>query len=241
MQKIKLQDLCCNPQVATGRKREKRGQWGTDNITPRRVVTPWVGNAENTSHIQQFRWPAKLGITWASIWIMIIMEYNTNNTKIIHEFIRNSRKGLGLGLGGKAFLYKTMPANVEEEKVPKKSLFCNHQSMSWLSKGSMDVNFRWKLDGKQYSWSLKASVHRLLTKGMSSSLGEVWHHLPQLITLIKTRRTEQPRPGPPDMLLPVHITYGILLPRMLNLGLTMWKQSFKSNLWAFYEMTGLDS
>lgn len=40
------------------------------------------------------------------------MEYSTLNTKIIHEFTLNSRKGLGLELGGKAFLYKRMPAKV---------------------------------------------------------------------------------------------------------------------------------
>lgn len=56
------------------------------------------------------------------------MDYNTRNTKIICEFILNSREGLELGLGGKAFPYKTMPANAEETMEPEKPFFCNHQS-----------------------------------------------------------------------------------------------------------------
>lgn len=53
----------------------------------------------------------------------MIMEYNTLNTKIIHEFILISRKGLRLGLGGKDFLCKAMPANVEEMMEPENYYF----------------------------------------------------------------------------------------------------------------------
>lgn len=53
----------------------------------------------------------------------MIMEYNTLNTKIIHEFILISRKGQRLGLGGKDFLYKTVPANVEEVMEPENYYF----------------------------------------------------------------------------------------------------------------------
>lgn len=49
----------------------------------------------------------------------MIMEYNTLNTKIIHEFILISRQGLG----GKDFLYKTVPANVEEMMEPENYYF----------------------------------------------------------------------------------------------------------------------
>lgn len=129
------------------------------------------------------------------------------------------KKGLGLGLGGKALLHKRIPANEEEMIEPEKSLFCNYKYNNWLSNGPVDVNFQvkawWE---KEYSWSPKASLHRLLTKGTVSFLGKSdRHHLSQVTT---QHRQQQHKllARPCDKLLQFHIEYVIFLPKMFNLN-----------------------
>lgn len=107
---------------------------------------------------------------------------NHDNNGIQHtEYKHNPwvHTELKKGAGAKAgrmrldFLYKTMPANVEEMMEPENHYVVTTKVINDSVKAQWMLTFRWKLDGKQYSWSFQP-LHRSFTKGMTSSLGEVW-------------------------------------------------------------------
>lgn len=70
------------------------------------------------------------------------MEYSTVNTKILHKLTPNSKKRLGLGLGGKDILYKTMPTNEEEMMEPENYNFVSTKVIIGLVKAQWMSVFR---------------------------------------------------------------------------------------------------